>query len=305
MCGVALHGGAAEVQTHPSVLERDEVPHRRRWRCRTGAGSPAQATEVGRLPRTRSGRPGTPRAPRALSRRTPRPTRVPGSGSGPPQGRPRYGGPRGARSVAGAAEGGRRPIEGWTRDRADPHHRRHGQARSARGARGPGGPVGAGRRAERSTCTGTTAPGTTWSARWTASASTFPQGGFTAIMGPSGSGKSTLMHCLAGLDRATSGQVLVGDVDLSTLNDKAMTQAAARPARVRLPVLQPGADAHRDREHHAAAGHRRPQARPGVARPGGRHPRHPRPAGAPTVRAVRRPAAAGRVRPGAGQPRPR
>ncbi len=52
----------------------------------------------------------------------------------------------------------------------------------------------------------------------------FPQGGFTAIMGPSGSGKSTLMHCLAGLDRATSGQVLVGDVDLSTLNDKAMTK---------------------------------------------------------------------------------
>lgn len=52
----------------------------------------------------------------------------------------------------------------------------------------------------------------------------FPAGGFTAIMGPSGSGKSTLMHCLAGLDRATSGQVLIGDTDLSTLNDKAMTR---------------------------------------------------------------------------------
>jgi len=47
---------------------------------------------------------------------------------------------------------------------------------------------------------------------------------FTAIMGPSGSGKSTLMHCVAGLDRLTSGQALVGGVDLSTLSDKELTQ---------------------------------------------------------------------------------
>ena len=47
---------------------------------------------------------------------------------------------------------------------------------------------------------------------------------FTAIMGPSGSGKSTLMHCVAGLDTLTSGQVFIGDVDLTTLNDKALTQ---------------------------------------------------------------------------------
>jgi len=46
---------------------------------------------------------------------------------------------------------------------------------------------------------------------------------FTAIMGPSGSGKSTLLHCLAGLDRLTSGQVLLGDVELGSLDDKAMT----------------------------------------------------------------------------------
>jgi putative ABC transport system ATP-binding protein len=51
----------------------------------------------------------------------------------------------------------------------------------------------------------------------------FAPGVFTAIMGPSGSGKSTLLHCLAGLDRLTSGQVLLGDVDLSKLDDKAMT----------------------------------------------------------------------------------
>ena len=46
---------------------------------------------------------------------------------------------------------------------------------------------------------------------------------FTAIMGPSGSGKSTLMHCLAGLDRLTSGQILIGDVDLGSLDDKSLT----------------------------------------------------------------------------------
>ena len=52
----------------------------------------------------------------------------------------------------------------------------------------------------------------------------FPRGEFTAIMGPSGSGKSTLMHCLAGLDDATSGSVRVGDVDLTGLKDKELTR---------------------------------------------------------------------------------
>ncbi|MFC4605717.1 ABC transporter ATP-binding protein [Rhodococcus kronopolitis] len=51
----------------------------------------------------------------------------------------------------------------------------------------------------------------------------FARGEFTAIMGPSGSGKSTLMHCLAGLDAATSGSVLIGDTDLTGLSDKQMT----------------------------------------------------------------------------------
>jgi putative ABC transport system ATP-binding protein len=50
-----------------------------------------------------------------------------------------------------------------------------------------------------------------------------PTGRFTAIMGPSGSGKSTLVHCLAGLDSLTGGQVLVGDVELGTLSDKQLT----------------------------------------------------------------------------------
>ncbi|MFD2083062.1 putative ABC transport system ATP-binding protein [Actinopolymorpha cephalotaxi] len=51
----------------------------------------------------------------------------------------------------------------------------------------------------------------------------FGAGQFTAIMGPSGSGKSTLMHCLAGLDAATSGSVVLGGTDLTTLSDRQLT----------------------------------------------------------------------------------
>ena len=47
---------------------------------------------------------------------------------------------------------------------------------------------------------------------------------FTAVMGASGSGKSTLMHCMAALDSPTAGQVLLGDTDLSSLKDKALTE---------------------------------------------------------------------------------
>ncbi len=49
------------------------------------------------------------------------------------------------------------------------------------------------------------------------------QGRFTAVMGPSGSGKSTFMHCLAGLDRPTSGEVWIGGTELSRLKDDALT----------------------------------------------------------------------------------
>ena len=51
-----------------------------------------------------------------------------------------------------------------------------------------------------------------------------PAGRFTAVMGPSGSGKSTLMHCLAGLDGLTSGQVYLGDVELGGLDDRRLTK---------------------------------------------------------------------------------
>jgi putative ABC transport system ATP-binding protein len=52
----------------------------------------------------------------------------------------------------------------------------------------------------------------------------FPTGRYAAIMGPSGSGKSTLMHILAGLDRPTSGTVSLGDVELTALDDRRLTQ---------------------------------------------------------------------------------
>jgi putative ABC transport system ATP-binding protein len=51
----------------------------------------------------------------------------------------------------------------------------------------------------------------------------FAAGRFTAIMGPSGSGKSTLLHCLAGLDRLTSGQAFIGDLEISAMSERDLT----------------------------------------------------------------------------------
>ncbi|MFE6615244.1 ABC transporter ATP-binding protein [Amycolatopsis sp. NPDC057786] len=50
------------------------------------------------------------------------------------------------------------------------------------------------------------------------------KGTFTAVMGPSGSGKSTFLHCAAGLDKPSSGRVLLGDTELSRLREKALTE---------------------------------------------------------------------------------
>lgn len=52
----------------------------------------------------------------------------------------------------------------------------------------------------------------------------FRRGQMTAIMGPSGSGKSTLMHCMAGLDTPTSGQVFVEGLEVSAMNQRQLTQ---------------------------------------------------------------------------------
>src|SRR5262245_66230067 len=52
----------------------------------------------------------------------------------------------------------------------------------------------------------------------------FARGRFTAVMGPSGSGKSTLLHCLAGLDTVDSGAIYVGETELTSLGDRALTR---------------------------------------------------------------------------------
>ena len=128
----------------------------------------------------------------------------------------------------------------------------------------------------------------------------FTTGAFTAIMGPSGSGKSTLMQCMAGLDRLTSGETWIGDVELTGLSEKQLTIGPPRPGGLHLPVLQPGPDPHGAREHPAA---------PDIAgrdpewRLDGRDHRCAQPARAPeapALRALGRAAAARRRRPGAG-----
>ena len=130
----------------------------------------------------------------------------------------------------------------------------------------------------------------------------FDAGQFTAIMGPSGSGKSTLMHAVAGLDTLTSGDVFIGDVDLSTLNDKQLTQL--RRDRIGFIFqafnLVPTLTALENITLPMTLAGRKPDQE--WLDLGRRHRRSRRPAQAPPERALRRPAAARRRGPGAGQP---
>ena len=73
-------------------------------------------------------------------------------------------------------------------------------------------------------------------------------------MGPSGCGKTTLLNLLGGVDRPTTGKILIDGQDLAQMNERALETAPAPPRRVRVPVLQPDAEHHRVREPRAADG---------------------------------------------------
>ena len=118
----------------------------------------------------------------------------------------------------------------------------------------------------------------------------------TAVMGPSGSGKSTLMHILAGLDKPTVGRRHDRRHRDHRPRRQRPHEAAARAHRLRLPVLQPPADADGAGERAAAADDRGREARGRVVRRAHRARRAHRPALAPAGRALRRPAAARRDR---------
>ena len=82
---------------------------------------------------------------------------------------------------------------------------------------------------------------------------TVEEGEFLALMGPSGSGKTTLLNLIAGLDRATRGEVIVHGQDLGELSEVADHPLAGQQRRVHLPDLQPDPGADRVRERRAAA----------------------------------------------------
>ena len=88
-----------------------------------------------------------------------------------------------------------------------------------------------------------------------------PEGEFVALMGPSGSGKTTLLNLIAGIDRPTSGKVIVAGTDVGAALRERARQVAQPQRRVHLPVLQPDPGAVGGRERRAAAAADQPLAR--------------------------------------------
>jgi putative ABC transport system ATP-binding protein len=67
---------------------------------------------------------------------------------------------------------------------------------------------------------------------------TINRGEFITIMGPSGSGKSTLLYLLGGLDKPTSGKILINNKDISALSDEEQSTLRRRDNRIRISILQ-------------------------------------------------------------------
>ena len=86
---------------------------------------------------------------------------------------------------------------------------------------------------------------------------TLDAGEFVVVTGPSGAGESTLLHVAGGLDAPDAGTVSVSGTDVWSMSAGARAAFRRREPRIRLPVLQPGADADRNRERLVAAGARR------------------------------------------------
>ena len=82
------------------------------------------------------------------------------------------------------------------------------------------------------------------------------RGEFVSIIGPSGSGKSTLFHIIGGLTPPTSGTVHIAGQDLLGMTDAQRTELRKTSVGLRVPEIQPAADADGARQHRDRAVHR-------------------------------------------------